>query len=132
MYTYSKTGQDCGIVAIANYIGKTYDEVFNAARETGYLVRSDGLTNAGKLNSCLSHFGWRATVMPKEIVDRRKFTGLYRYCMASKNIGHIMSCIDGNAFDVDGSVNPLSHRGRKCLIEQFYAVYRNSSKVDTL
>lgn len=125
-YTYTRTQRDCGIVAVSNLTGISYNEVFHAAKLTGYLFSLDGTTDTYKLPDVMAYLGYACIDMPKNLSAHAKvnFTGFYQYRYKSKNEGHIVACMDGMIFDYDGTIRPIRGKGRLPYVEKFFMVMK--------
>src|SRR4051812_31952456 len=113
----TRTGTDCGIIAVCNLLNLDYDTVWKAARECGYLMREDGTTNSYKLPDILKHFGFSC-----EIVDKEPIIGFYRYRKAANLHGHIMPVICGIRYEYDGSI--ASKKGQPIKNKTYWRVWK--------
>lgn len=103
--TYHK---DCVIISIANYTGKSYDDVLRAAEMCG----AKNVHQRGTPTNLIPVIILMLTgKMPKHLKPRRgqdKLTGILSWHKPNAKSGHSTACIDGIVFDTDGRQYPIA------------------------
>jgi hypothetical protein len=110
MYTYQGTN-DCAIVSISNYTGRSYKDVVQAASEMANIsiltIHKNGTPEYAIILILAKLTGkcWK-TWCPKR--NQHKINGLVSLHNPGRKNGHMVACVDGQVFDTDGKVYPLS------------------------
>lgn len=109
-YLIQGDDKDCAIISICNYTGKTYSEVLTAAMKLNILpkyIRERG-TPSYAIPFILLILTGKIWHERKPRRGQEKINGLASWHVAGKKFGHMTAIVDGNVFDTDGSVTPIS------------------------
>ena len=101
---------DCAIVSICNFTGKSYDEVLEAGKVLNPTfpdkVRMRG-TSHDEIMFILAYLTKRVWTERKPRRGQEKLTGLCSWHVAGRRQGHLTACISGHVYDTDGSIYPI-------------------------
>jgi hypothetical protein len=108
---------DCAIVSIANFCGKTKDEVFLCGEKN---IRPDFRSKVYRMGTShdevtlllffMTNRCWR---MRSPRRGQNKITGLCSWHRGNSHRGHMTACIQGNVFDTNGSITPIEEYRQK-------------------